>query len=275
LKRFSYNTGDSYMVEVIVVDSAETNKPQRRIRWWGYVLLFLLLLTILIGGFVLWASTPSGELMPEAQVALQGDEAVVVTQRGWIAFVPHDAPPTAGIILYPGGRVQAEAYAPLARQIAEAGYLATIVYAPLNLAIFNPGAAIPVIENFSAIDTWVVGGHSLGGATAAIFAADNAAIVDGLVLMASYPPGAELASSDIRVLSIYGTNDGLAGVQNILDSAANLPANTRFVAIEGGNHAQFGYYGVQAGDGVAAISREEQITQTVNAIVNLLNMLAR
>jgi hypothetical protein len=263
------------MVEVIVVDSAETNKPQRRIRWWGYLLLFLLLLTILIGGFVLWASTPSGELMHEAEVALQGDEAVVVTQRGWIAFVPHDAPPTAGIILYPGGRVQAEAYAPLARQIAEAGYLATIVYAPLNLAIFNPGAANAVIENFSAIDTWVVGGHSLGGATAAIFAADNPDTVDGLVLMASFPPGDALASSDIWVLSIYGTNDGVADVQSILDSAANLPANTRFVAIEGGNHAQFGYYGLQAGDGVAAISHEEQIAQTVNAIVNLLHLLAR
>src|SRR5688572_24673985 len=197
-----------YMVEVIVVDSAEANKPQRRRRWWVYLLAFLLLLTILIGGFVIWASMPSGELMPEAQLALQGDDEVVVTQRGWIAFVPHDAPPTAGIILYPGGRVQAEAYAPLAHQIAEAGYLATIVYAPLNLAIFNPGAANAVIENFSAIDTWVVGGHSLGGTAAAIFAADNLDIVDGLVLLAAASPNNALAAADTRVLSIYGTNDG-------------------------------------------------------------------
>jgi Alpha/beta hydrolase family len=263
------------MVEVVVVDNSASKRSRRWVRWWWFVLAVLLLLIIAVGAFIAWANTPAGVLMPEALAALESNDEVVVTQRGWLAFVPHDAPPTAGIILYPGGRVQAEAYAPLAHQIAEAGYLAAIVYAPLNLAIFNPGAANAVMENFSAVDTWIVGGHSLGGVAAALFAADNRAAVDGLVLLASFPANNALATSDMPVLSIYGTNDGLATVESILASAANLPATARFVALEGGNHAQFGYYGAQAGDGIASLSHAEQTTQTVNAIVALLDTVTQ
>jgi dienelactone hydrolase len=219
--------------------------------------------------------TPSGELLPEARAALESDEHVTVTQQGWIAFLPNDTPPTAGLILYPGGRVQAEAYAPLARHIADEGYLVAIVYAPLNLAIINPGAASAVIENFTGIDKWVVGGHSLGGATAAIFAADNLDIVDGIALIASYPAGDALANTIIQVVSIYGTNDGLAAQEDILASASRLPRQTRFIAIEGGNHSQFGYYGLQAGDGEATISRTLQIQQTAEALISLLNSMVR
>lgn len=263
------------MVEVIVIDSADQNEPPRRIRWRWIILAIILLLLLAVGGFVLWASIPAGELMPEAMTALESDEDVIVTQRGWIAFVPHNAPPSAGIIFYPGGRVQAEAYAPLARRIAEEGYLATIVYAPLNLAIFDIGAAKSVIENFSAIDIWVVGGHSLGGTVAASFAADNRDSVDGLFFLAAYPSGDALVTADIPILSLYGTHDGLATVDDILQSESNLPSTTRFVAIEGGNHSQFGYYGLQSGDNEATISHDEQMTQTANALIALLDSLTR
>ncbi len=46
-----------------------------------------------------------------------------------------------------------------------------------------------------------------------------------------------------------------------------LPADTTWVVIEGGNHAQFGDYGIQPGDNVATISAAEQQTQIVDATV--------
>ena len=39
------------------------------------------------------------------------------------------------------------------------------------------------------------------------------------------------------------------------------------VVIEGGNHAGFGHYGPQAGDGVASIDREEQQRQTAETVL--------
>ena len=52
--------------------------------------------------------------------------------------------------------------------------------------------------------------------------------------------------------------------------APKLPAGTQNIVIEGGCHAFFGAYGNQKGDGVPSITREEQIRQTVQAILALL-----
>ncbi|MBT7188564.1 MAG: alpha/beta hydrolase, partial [Anaerolineae bacterium] len=100
--------------------------------------------------------------------------------------------------------------------------------------------------------------HSLGGAMAAEYVAANASKVDGLFLWASYSAeGTDLSIiPDLKVLSIYGTEDG--GVEEIRISDNRLPADTVWVEMEGANHAQFGWYGIQPGDGVATISREEE-----------------
>ena len=52
-----------------------------------------------------------------------------------------------------------------------------------------------------------------------------------------------------------------------------LPEQTLWTLIEGGNHAQFGYYGIQLGDDSATISREEQQAETVAAILTFLVQL--
>ncbi|NJN82459.1 MAG: alpha/beta hydrolase, partial [Caldilineaceae bacterium] len=146
---------------------------------------------------------------------------------------------------------------------------------PLNLAVLAPDRAADVIAAFPAIDQWAVAGHSLGGAMAATFAYDNPSAVDGLALWAAYPPGGNSLADrdDLAVTSIYGTLDGLATVEEIDLSRPLLPASTAFVAIEGGNHAQFGWYGDQAGDNPATISRAEQQAQTVSATMALLDSL--
>lgn len=243
---------------------------------WRRIAVFVLIaLLIAIVAFVIWATNVPGQLMPEVSLALQSDQSITVAEDSWISFMPQAGEVDTGYIIYPGGRVLAEAYAPLARSIAEDGYFVAIVYAPLNLALFNPGAALPIIEAHPEIQYWAVGGHSLGGVAASSFASSNPQQVDGLVLMASVPfPSLGLGDREnLSVVSIYGSNDGLLPVDEAQAAASELPASAQFVEIEGGNHAYFGWYGPQGGDNEATISREEQQEQIVSATIDLLASL--
>lgn len=239
------------------------------------VLLGLLILLLLaVAGFTAWAYTPLGP-MPEALAALQSDPTVQVTTSPWLTFVPTGSQATTGFIIYPGGRVHPRAYAPVARAIAEQGYLAVIVPMPFNLAVTNAAAADKVIAAHPEIAHWAIGGHSLGGAMAANYVYTHPDAVQGLVLWAAYPAGNNsLADRALPVVSVYASADGLATGEKIAASRALLPPGTRFVLIEGGNHAGFGWYGPQSGDGQATISRAEQQAQVVGETVALLAELS-
>ena len=207
--------------------------------------------------------------MPEAEAALVSDELVRVETSPWLTFTPAE-PTGTGFILYPGGRVPAEAYAPPARAIAEAGYLSVVPSMPLGLAMLAPDTADGIVEANPQIERWVIGGHSVGGVMAAGYASDHDA-VNGLVLWAAYPAdGTDLAAQALAVTSVYATEDGLVSIDDIDASRTQLPSATTYVEIAGGNHAQFGWYGEQNGDGVATISREEQQAQVVAATLELL-----
>lgn len=239
---------------------------------WLLIVLAVVLVIGLVGGGV-WLGTPA-QPTAIAQAVLADSDTVDFTQNDWLVFEPVDATPTTGYIFYPGGRVAAEAYAPYMAALAEAGYLAVITLVPLNLAILNVDAAKPVIEAYPDIQTWVIGGHSLGGSMAARFAHDNPDLVAGLVMLAAYPEESkDMSGQDIAVTSIFGTRDGLAS-DAFLGAAPLLPADTVFVSIEGGNHAQFGWYGEQAGDNPATISHEEQAAQAIAATLALLERAA-
>ena len=240
-------------------------------RWWW---LLPLALVLVLAGFVVWASAAAAP-MPEALAALESDTQVQVETEPWLIFRPADGQPSAGLVLYPGARVDPIAYAPAAHALAAEGYLVVLVPMPLNLAILAPNRVAEVMVAFPEIDRWAVGGHSLGGAMAARFAYQNPQMVQGLVLWAAYPAsGDDLSSYSIAVASIYGTQDGLATEDEIAASRLLLPQDTAWVAIEGGNHAQFGWYGEQAGDGVATISRDEQQAQIIATTGVLLSRLA-
>ena len=218
------------------------------------------------GAFVLWAETPLGP-MPEALAALESDAQVQVEQGEWLVFRPIGRSPETGVIIYPGGRIDPRSYAPQGRALAEQGYLAIIVPMPLNLAVFNSSAAADVIAAFPEITHWAAGGHSLGGAMAANFTLENPSALDGVFFWASYPASSDkLSGQTLRVVSIYATLDGLATSDEIDASRPLLPADTTWVSIEGGNHAQFGWYGDQPGDNPATISREEQQAQVLEAM---------
>lgn len=229
----------------------------------------LVVVAAAVSGFVIWANNPLAP-MPEALAALESDSAVEVKpEKNWVVFSPVDASPTTGFIFYPGGHVDANAYAPQLRKIAENGYLTILVSMPFNLAVFGIEDATPVIEGFPNIEHWAIGGHSLGGAMAARYVQSNPTAIDGLVFWASYPD-IDLSDFELSAVSIYGTNDAVAQSSMVLEAVDRLPSETAFVAIEGGNHSQFGWYGLQPGDNTATISYENQQEQIVNATVELL-----
>jgi len=245
----------------------------RTLKYVSLVIVLVLVLVLATAGFLVWAYTPAAP-MPEALAALLSDSQVQVTEEGWLVFEPADTQPDTGLILYPGGRVDPRAYAPIAREIAQQGYLVVIVPMPLNLAVFGVGTAQEVIDAYPDIQQWAIGGHSLGGAMAASFANSHSDEVDGLALWAAYPASSDdLSSSGLQVASIYGTLDGLATGEKIDASRPLLPADTTWAPITGGNHAQFGWYGEQGGDNPAEISRIDQQNEIAAATISLLESL--
>lgn len=83
------------------------------------------------------------------------------------------------VIFYPGALVKAEAYAPLARKVAAAGHPFYIARMPLNLAVIKGDAAEDIIRVHPK-QSFVLGGHSLGGVMASRFAADHAGQLEGV-----------------------------------------------------------------------------------------------
>lgn len=245
-------------------------------RRWVRIALVALVTVLLVGmvGFLWWAQPQP--LLPEATAALASTPDATFTQGadGRLTYVPTASAPTTGLVLYPGGKVPPAGYAPQARALAEKGYLVAIVPVPFNLAVFDINAAKAVIDDHPEIDTWAVGGHSLGGSMAAQFIDSHPGLVDGLVLWASYS-AADLSDDGIGVASIYGTRDaGVAGYTSP-EHLALLGPDVVLTPIEGGNHEQMGWYTGQPNDPPATISRDAQQRQVIDATLDLLARLAR
>ena len=223
-------------------------------------------------GFVIWGETP----LPASPIALEAAQSTplvnVETMDNWLVFSPETAGISTGLIFYPGGRVDYRAYAPLLSKISARGYLVVLVPMPLNLAVLGWEKAQAVIEAYPEIKHWAIGGHSLGGSMAAQFAEIHPDLISGLVFWASYPANS-MAGFTSSVVSISASKDGLATPAKIDETRGLLPADTQFVVIEGGNHAQFGSYGVQPGDDIATIPAETQWAQTVEATTDLLQRI--
>ena len=232
------------------------------------------ILALLVVGFVGYSRIATAGPEQEALDALISDDVVEAQSDDWYIFEPAGSIPKTGLIFYPGGYVDPRAYAPAAREIAAAGYLVVVPTMPLNLAIFGANQAGGVIEAYPEIENWAIGGHSLGGAMAAQYAGGNTEDVDGLALWASYPAGSnDLSESALQVVSIYGTADGVSDPERVEAARPQLPEDTNWVAIEGGNHAQFGWYGPQQGDQEPQIDHLEQQALAVEATVKLLQAI--
>lgn len=173
------------------------------------------------------------------------------------------------IIFYPGAKVETNAYAPLMHQLAERGIDCFLVKMPCNLAILGINKADQIMEDYD-YDSWYLAGHSLGGAMAASYAAKSSDKLDGLIFLAAYSTGS-LEDTSLSVLSIYGSEDQVVNMEKIEAGRELMPDTYKEICIEGGNHALFGSYGAQKGDGAASITGKEQIDQTTLAITQMLS----
>ena len=231
-------------------------KTEKRIRLRPGRLLAALLL-LLIAAFLLYAARyyPADET---ALRALQPDAQVQVTQTdyGWFFDGPSEK---AALIFYPGGKVEETAYAPLLRLIAGQGTDVCLLHVPLHLAVLAPDRADTALA-LHDYETWYIGGHSLGGAIAANYAADHPGLFRGLLLLAAYPT--HPLDEEILVLTLVGSEDGVVNLEKLSAGEQFAPNGVQLHVIPGGNHAQFGSYGPQKGDGAARISPEEQWEET-------------
>lgn len=205
------------------------------------------------------------------------DTVTRTEDRRFIHLVPgRTSPSLPGVIFYPGGLVEPEAYLTILSRLAEAGYPVTIVKMPLDLAVTAPNRAGRFLDELPDEDQrpYVLAGHSLGGAMAARFVARELAEypqVKGLILIGAYPPESDpLTDTMMPILVIYAENDGLVSAEERQSARENLPADAAFVEIPGANHAGFGDYGDQDGDGPRLITLEEQHSQTAATILEFI-----
>ena len=186
---------------------------------------------------------------------------------GTIVFMPEA--PSAGLILYPGGKVEYTAYEPLCEACARRGIACFLVKMPFNLAVLRMNAADGIADKYPEIKSWYIGGHSLGGAMAASWADSHLEGLKGLVLLGAYST-ADISDSGLAVLSVYGSEDGVMNREKYAGYLKNLPSGFTERIIEGGCHAYFGVYGSQKGDGEPKITNEQQIEITADYIAELI-----
>lgn len=241
----------------------KSNKKKRIIK---ILAVILAVIAIIIGGCVIYLSDYYRADNEAVEAFMQG-KAVPVEKDGMIVFEPENA--VKGFIFYPGGKVEYTAYIPLMQSLCENGILCVLVEMPFNLAVFDINAAEGIPEKYPYIEDWFIGGHSLGGAMAASYISGNIEDYEGLVLLGAYSTS-DLSQTDLRVLSVYGSEDEVMDHDKYAKNKSNLPADLTEIIINGGCHAYFGMYGMQDGDGNPSVTNEEQIKLTAEHIYSMI-----
>ena len=233
-------------------------------RLWIIPFAVLVLLAVLFLGYTGQYYRADGT----AEQALASEDSVTVehTDYGWFFDGPSE---TDALVFYPGAKVEETAYAPLLHRLAGEGMDVCLVRMPFRLAVFGQDRAADVLDRYS-YDRWYIGGHSLGGAMASGYASKHGDALDGVILLASYT--VKELEDGLNTVLIYGSEDGVLNMDSYEKSRPNLPENAVEHVIQGGNHAQFGSYGKQKGDGEASISPEKQIKETISVILAAVDL---
>lgn len=202
-----------------------------------------------------------------AALALQSTDRVTVTKTGYGWYFDGPSKENA-LIFYPGAKVEEEAYAPLMHSLAANGLDTCLAKMPFRLAIFGQNKASSIMDEYD-YKHWYIGGHSLGGYSASGYAADHGEDFEGVVFLGSYPE--KSLDEGLAVLSVYGSEDKVLNQKRYDKSRSYDTGPFTEHVIEGGNHAYFGNYGEQKGDGAATITPKEQQSETVRVIMELIS----
>ena len=232
------------------------------------------LITLLIfgvvgfAGFYIWSQQT---YQASEEIISYVDLNDIQNDENWLVFEPTEQT-KKGIIIYPGAKVEPEAYSYYAQGLADNGYAVIIPQVNLNFALLDINQADQIMKEFSDIKNWFIGGHSLGGVAAASYAYENLESVEGLIFLASYPSNSsDFSETELPTLSLYAEYDGLTTEEKINETKHLLSSETTLYEVKGGNHAQFGMYGAQKGDGDATISAKEQQDQIIQETLQWLN----
>lgn len=185
-----------------------------------------------------------------------------------MAYMPDEY--KAGLIFYPGRKVQYEAYAPLMKALVDDGVACIMIKMPGNMANFDSDAASDAKALLPEVEEWYIGGHDIGGTAAAKYLSENAMDYEGLILLGSYST-TDLSTSGVRVLSVYGSEDKILSEARYEKNRPNIAEHLMEHVIDGGCHSYFGMYGLQRGDGEPAISNQEQIDETAAIIAAFMS----
>ncbi len=303
-KAYTESDGTSEKMERMNVMESETNRPCKMRRWPKRVAIAVAAV-IVVGctGFfaymgdyyhanetvseysAAWTNDTSGKTNGHADGASDNADtnaaadlaSIIASQEGDARTVTEtdssialgSASSEYGLIFYPGGKVEAAAYIPLMEKLADRGIYCIVAKMPFNFAFFNANAADALMGAAPAIKHWWIGGHSLGGVVASSYAAGHTDALEGIVLLAAYSTD-DLSDSGLDAVVLYGSNDQVVNRDNLAKCEGNLPNASQTVVVEGGNHAGFGDYGAQAGDGEATISADEQQTIAADAIAKAM-----
>lgn len=227
-------------------------------------LMFAILIAVIVGGAMFWFWTKQvADIEADAKQAIEGQYKLVDD----VYIFGNEKDAEVGVILYPGAKIDPLAYGMTSALIAQKGYAVFVPKMALNMAILSSNQANQIMEKYTSIETWVVGGHSLGGVAAAQYMSMYPDAAQGLFFLASYPTESiDFSQSNLPILSIYGENDGLTEIQDIEDNQKYLSKHAVLHEIKGGNHSQFGSYGLQRKDNEATISQEKQQEEIAGSI---------
>ena len=242
----------------------QRKRGRRVLKWVLWSLAIVLVLGV--GGIVAWSQIGVMPAEPGPLAGVRDNAAITLedAEQG-IVLAPADGESELGLVFIPGAKVDPWAYAAILQGLAGDGITVVITRPWLNLAFFDPRGLDSFTSAAPGVDVWSVGGHSLGGVRACQLAAD----ADALVLFGSYC-ATDLSASELPVLSLAGSDDGLSTPEKNDAARDQLPAAAEMVEIEGASHASFGDYGPQAGDGTPTISMDDmhaEVTERAGAFL--------
>jgi pimeloyl-ACP methyl ester carboxylesterase len=235
----------------MIADDDKVQRKSRRVKSLAIriVLTLAFLFVVCAIVFVVWAwdaSQPESKAYTEA---ISNPAVTIDSYDGFITIRPAGITPEVGLLFYPGARIEPSAYVAKLAAIAEAANIQIAIGKPaLNLAFFSINQADNMRTALPGVTCWFVGGHSLGGSMACVYASNHSDTLEGVMLFGTYC-GTDISNTSLRVLSINGERDGIFPPAIISERRHELPSNARMVLVPGMNHAQ-----------IAPLSRNEAIS---------------